>query len=231
MSFTNKSHHLHLPDYETDMFTGITTYHGLVRIYNSRSWLSRIFWIVITLSSFGAFLYQAYLLLLMLNSKPTLTQISINIPKNGIEFPSITICNFNPTMKSKVAKYNMSEEVQEYIQTAYAEVESLDDYFTNTTKLAYLHQKYTEYVTNYNRAHPANESWRLENIFFDTGFNCNDMLLECTYAGRAINCCEYVTEVMTDIGKCLQFGGSLQESLQRQVISGSSDGLHILIEI
>uniref|UniRef100_A0A914VVX5 Uncharacterized protein n=1 Tax=Plectus sambesii TaxID=2011161 RepID=A0A914VVX5_9BILA len=231
-SFGKKSHHLHIGDYEADMFTGITTYHGLVRIYNSMNWLSRWFWITVVVTSFSLFLLQAYQLLLMLDSKPTLTQINFNIPKNGIEFPSITICNFNPTMKSKVAKYNMSEEVQEYIQTAYTEVESLDDYFTNTTKLALLHQKYTEYVTNYNLTHPANESWRLEKFFFDTGFNCNDMLLECTYAGRTINCCDYVTEVMTDIGKCFRFGGNIQQkSLQRQVISGSSYGLHILIDV
>ena len=38
MGFSNKDEHQHHVDYEADMYTGITTFHGLVRIYNSRNW-------------------------------------------------------------------------------------------------------------------------------------------------------------------------------------------------
>ena len=43
MGFSNKDEHQHHVDYEADMYTGITTFHGLVRIYNSRNWLVRYF--------------------------------------------------------------------------------------------------------------------------------------------------------------------------------------------
>ena len=63
-------------------------------------------------------------------------------------------------------------------------------------------------------------------------YDCEDMLLECSYAGKNISCCDYVTEVMTNIGKCFRFGDTnTTKKLKKQVIPGSSYGLHILIDI
>ena len=58
MGFTNKDDHMHAVDYEADMYTGITTFHGLVRIYNSRTWLSRSFWVIVVVAAFSVFSYQ-----------------------------------------------------------------------------------------------------------------------------------------------------------------------------
>ncbi len=58
MGYTNKDEHQHVFDYETDMFTGITTFHGLVRIYNSKQWYGRIFWITIVIAAFSVFCVQ-----------------------------------------------------------------------------------------------------------------------------------------------------------------------------
>ncbi|VDL71135.1 unnamed protein product [Nippostrongylus brasiliensis] len=48
--------YLHIIDYETKEFSGLTTYHGLVRIYNSNTWPSRIFWCVVVLSCLSLFM-------------------------------------------------------------------------------------------------------------------------------------------------------------------------------
>jgi hypothetical protein len=76
-------------------------------------------------------------------------------------------------VKDNLAEYyirdNMTEEVEEYIQSAYTEVETLDEYFENETRMHYLHQKYIDFVVNYNAMHP-NDSWRLEKFFFDVGW-------------------------------------------------------------
>jgi hypothetical protein len=71
-------------------------------------------------------------------------------------------------MKDNLAEYGMGDEVEEYIQTAYTEVETLDEYFTNETRLNYLHQKYLDFVVKYNATHP-NDPWRLEKFFVDVG--------------------------------------------------------------
>jgi Amiloride-sensitive sodium channel len=57
-TFANKSYHKHVTDYELDMFTGITTFHGLVRIYHSKNWLSKAFWILLTIVCFLLFCFQ-----------------------------------------------------------------------------------------------------------------------------------------------------------------------------
>ncbi len=56
---TNKSQHYHIYDYETDFFSSMTTYHGLVRIYNNRYWWGRWFWMAVVFTSFSLFLTQA----------------------------------------------------------------------------------------------------------------------------------------------------------------------------
>ena len=38
----------------------ITTFHGLVRIYNSNGWPSRLFWIVITFVAMALFFVQVW---------------------------------------------------------------------------------------------------------------------------------------------------------------------------
>ncbi len=72
-------------------------------------------------------------------------------------------------MKNSLAEYNMSTDVEEYIQTAYTEVETLDEYFQNDTRRDELHQKYVEFVNRYNETHP-NDPWRLEKFFNDVGY-------------------------------------------------------------
>lgn len=48
--------YLHLYEHETEVFAGLTTYHGLVRIYNSQNWTSRIFWCVVVVSCLSLFM-------------------------------------------------------------------------------------------------------------------------------------------------------------------------------
>ena len=148
MGFSNKDGHRHAGDYETDMYTGITTYHGLVRIYNAKSCSSRCFWISIVLIAYTTFIFQVYRvplltrairkstephyprfgggrdslqiwrfvkydrhharglrnennlqassLLAAYHERPTKYESNVVVPIGGIEFPSVTICNFSP---------------------------------------------------------------------------------------------------------------------------------------
>lgn len=52
----NERVYLHLYEHETEVFAGLTTYHGLVRIYNSQNWTSRIFWCVVVVSCLSLFM-------------------------------------------------------------------------------------------------------------------------------------------------------------------------------
>lgn len=74
MGFGNKDEHSHHVDYEADLYTGITTFHGLVRIYNAkfaclsvclyvclsvpRTWGSRVFWVCLAFTAMVLFFCQ-----------------------------------------------------------------------------------------------------------------------------------------------------------------------------
>lgn len=58
--------YLHIYDYETDAFSSVTTYHGLVRIYNARTWPSRIFWVITVLCWLSMFVIHVSFMLLSL---------------------------------------------------------------------------------------------------------------------------------------------------------------------
>lgn len=60
--FGYRNEHYHIYDYEADFFSSITTYHGLVRIYNASHWYGRWFWTAIVFASFSLFLLQVRLI-------------------------------------------------------------------------------------------------------------------------------------------------------------------------
>ncbi|CAJ0608603.1 unnamed protein product [Cylicocyclus nassatus] len=99
--------YLHIYDYETKEFSGLTTYHGLVRIYNSNTWPSRIFWCVVVLSCLSLFMIHSGYLLLGYHSKPTLFQVNTIVAPDGIYFPDITICNHNLVEAFKLANFRV----------------------------------------------------------------------------------------------------------------------------
>ncbi|KAK5984573.1 hypothetical protein GCK32_018597, partial [Trichostrongylus colubriformis] len=151
-------------------FSGLTTYHGLVRIYNSNTWPSRIFWCVVVLSclslfmihvsSLGAtfgivpaecqllfrldamFSFQSGYLLLGYHSKPTLFQVKTIVVSDGMSFPDITLCNHNPLKMSRLSDYNMSKTVQSYL------LSFLDDH-VERDDLEEKHRAFEEYEHNY----------------------------------------------------------------------------------
>jgi hypothetical protein len=98
----NERVYLHILDYEAREFTGLTTYHGMVRIYNSNTWPSRIFWCVVVVSCVSMFMIHCGIMLYGYHRKPTLTQVNVIVPLEGILFPEITLCGLNPVMEDKV---------------------------------------------------------------------------------------------------------------------------------
>uniref|UniRef100_A0A914VX88 Uncharacterized protein n=1 Tax=Plectus sambesii TaxID=2011161 RepID=A0A914VX88_9BILA len=222
---------LHIYDYETKTFSSITTYHGLVRIYNSHTWPSRIFWIVVVLTALILFVIHSGTLLWSYHQRPTLTQVNIVVPEKGILFPDMTICNFNPVVQSKVAAWNMSDEVLNYVLKSYLEVGSLQETVESDLQIQMEHEMFVNYTIAYKQW--TGQDFDLIAFFNSTGHTCQDMVLACSWAGKEVNdCCNFAQHVMTDLGKCIRFSSfGDTEMMQYQKISGAYYGLHILFDI
>ncbi|EGT40574.1 hypothetical protein CAEBREN_32757 [Caenorhabditis brenneri] len=84
---------LHVYDDESKEFTSLTTYHGMIRIYTSETWPSRIFWGVVVVTCVTLFMIQGGVLLEFYNSHPTATKIDeFRLPMSYL--PYISICPY-----------------------------------------------------------------------------------------------------------------------------------------
>lgn len=90
-----------LCDYEMNKFTNVTTFHGLIRWYNGNL-KAKIFWTIIIGLAISCFVLQCSESWKYFARRPTVTNVELVSQTNGAEFPSITICNYNPVKRSAV---------------------------------------------------------------------------------------------------------------------------------
>ncbi|KAK0396516.1 hypothetical protein QR680_001747 [Steinernema hermaphroditum] len=89
---------LHVYDDESKEFTSLTTYHGMVRIYNSNTWPSLIFWCLVVVTCVTLFMIHSGMLLYFYLSHPTFLQETVRVD-DGMHFPFVTVC-LQPTFQS-----------------------------------------------------------------------------------------------------------------------------------
>ncbi|KJH50008.1 hypothetical protein DICVIV_03881 [Dictyocaulus viviparus] len=81
--------------------------------------------------------------------------------EDGIDFPMITLCNFNPIKKSYIKR---DKALQVY-------------------RLTY-------------------PNFTVHDFFMKAGFDCEEMMMMCSFGGRQFNCCQYTNAILTNLGKC-----------------------------
>uniref|UniRef100_A0AC34FDD0 Uncharacterized protein n=1 Tax=Panagrolaimus sp. ES5 TaxID=591445 RepID=A0AC34FDD0_9BILA len=218
----NERVYLHILDYEAREFTGLTTYHGMVRIYNSNTWPSRIFWCVVVVSCVSMFMIHCGIMLYGYHRKPTLTQVNIIIPPEGIVFPEITICALNPVIEDKVKNWNMSKSVLNYL------LKSFDGESSDREKvLLNQHNELLAYLNDYKTT--MGKDFKLLEFIDSTSPSCSDLVKACFWAGQRIaNCCTFSEPIYTEYGKCYKFSNI---KLQRkQWFSGYNYGFEIIVD-
>uniref|UniRef100_A0A1I7ZPP2 Amiloride-sensitive cation channel 5 n=1 Tax=Steinernema glaseri TaxID=37863 RepID=A0A1I7ZPP2_9BILA len=214
--------YLHILDYETKEFSGLTTYHGLVRIYNSRTWPSRIFWCVTVLSCLSLFMIHSGILLWGFYQKPTVTQINIMVPRDGLLFPDVTICNINPVSLTRIRERNISDGLLQYLLHFY------DNRVTaEWPGIVVQHEEFLEFVAR--EENRTGTAFDIADFFLSVGHTCSETMKECFWAGELIqDCCSLVEDVLTEYGKCFRF--SNKKVKRKQWFSGWSFGFEFTID-
>ncbi|KAK6019663.1 Amiloride-sensitive sodium channel, partial [Ostertagia ostertagi] len=113
---------------ETQHFCQTTTMHGPKRIFQGKKF-STHFWILMMLVSAILLIYQVASLLSMFLSNPTVSQVSFLISEEGMDFPVVTLCNFNPIKKSYIQYLNatgdFSDELLDYLMQSLIDTQTL----------------------------------------------------------------------------------------------------------
>ncbi|KAI1721769.1 amiloride-sensitive sodium channel domain-containing protein [Ditylenchus destructor] len=213
---------------ETQHFVGITTVNGLLRIYRSKG-AYKLFWVLMTSLCFCLLFWQVGALIQMYLKKPTVSQVSFLLPDQGLLFPTITVCSYNPIKRSYIENVNktgqISRRLLDYITLAFMEVQYILS-INNPQDLELANQEHEYLVTH---THPE---FTLNGFFWNASLTCEEMLKICSFGGREFNCCQYAKGVLTDIGKCYQLDLSKSDEpwLKQQVQPGVNNGLQVIAD-
>ncbi|XP_078618008.1 acid-sensing ion channel 1B-like [Branchiostoma floridae x Branchiostoma japonicum] len=201
------------PEYE---FATGTTLHGLNKIADAPNWGARLIWLCIFLGCFG---YAAYLItetVLSYLSYDTVTDVSFKF-EESLDFPAVTFCNFNKYALTKVAR---DEKVNVYLAPLYAFPKrwamvgtgiSMEDGPTPTPSP-------TPFLPN------------LASITTYAGFQLDTALIRCTWRGEPCDASNF-THSLSQFGNCYVFNGDPEKESVKQTISGSGNGLHLIINV
>uniref|UniRef100_A0A8R1DYJ5 Uncharacterized protein n=1 Tax=Caenorhabditis japonica TaxID=281687 RepID=A0A8R1DYJ5_CAEJA len=184
---------------ETKHFSTITTVNGPKRIFYGKGF-ARIFWILVVIVVFALLVYQITLIVQNFFSKPTLSQISFFANDDGMDFPSVTICNLNPVKRSYIHNLNatgdLSLEVFNYLlATKTNSIFMFNNADRNSLRIA--HENTMLFLKN----HPDLE---IVSFLNSAQFDCNELFPTCYYLGKNFNCCSFMTQSITTLGKCWQ---------------------------
>ncbi|CAI2304032.1 unnamed protein product [Caenorhabditis sp. 36 PRJEB53466] len=212
---------------ETKHFTSTTTMHGPKRIFYGKGF-ARAFWILIVALALAMLVFQIVVLLQMYFSKPTLSQVSFIVNEGGMDFPAVTVCNFNPIKKSYVRELNVSgdlsgETLEYLLQT------NMDTMFVFSNLDRYNLKKIHEDAETYFANHT---DFQIIKFLRTAGYDCSEMFLTCYFGGRRFDCCKYMSAKITSLGKCweLDLQNLAPDWMRKQISPGVEAGLQIIAD-
>ncbi|GMS95006.1 hypothetical protein PENTCL1PPCAC_17181 [Pristionchus entomophagus] len=212
---------------ETRIFIEITAMHGVKRVWISRAW-SKLFWGITVLFLFGFLTWQLTLLVMGYLAKPVVSDISFVMADDGLAFPKITICSYNPMKKSYVKKINktgdFSMRLARYMLISNNDV--LNIFGGNDEDSLIADDKELQ---EYKKNHPG---FSINSFYHSAGFECEEVLKLCSFAGREFNCCDYSTPILSELGLCqvLNLQASPFAWMRKQTEATETAGLQIILD-
>ncbi|CAB05178.2 DEgenerin Linked to Mechanosensation [Caenorhabditis elegans] len=210
---------------ETQHFCETTTMHGPKRIFKGKRIFTKLFWLIMVLGSLGLLIYQCWILSASYLSKPIVSQVSFLIPEDGMEFPSVTVCNFTPIRKSYIEAMNRTGDVSpdmiNYLMNWFTEIPIL---LGNTDQQSL--NKGNEELREYQSIHP---NFTVDQFFMDASFDCSDLMKLCSFQGESFDCCSLASPTLTPVGKCFTLDLS-KSPMNKQTEPGIRAGLSLTLD-
>ncbi|KHJ95690.1 hypothetical protein OESDEN_04363 [Oesophagostomum dentatum] len=206
---------LHVYDDESKEFTSLTTYHGMIRIYSSETWPSRIFWSLVVVTCLTLFMIHSGLMLFFYHSKPTFFKTT-EIPLRAEQLPAVTICRVGGKKWNKYSENHLTKNKMA-IADAIFNSGSFDS--SELEKLTSLEETYTR---------TTGHKFNLKQILLETRTPCEQSIMSVYISGRRIkNHCQQAEWTLTEFGYCNVFRWehteSAVQSFRANVVSESDE--------
>ncbi|GMR45392.1 hypothetical protein PMAYCL1PPCAC_15587, partial [Pristionchus mayeri] len=210
---------------ETRQFVSITAMHGVKRVWESHG-KSKIFWGLAVIALASLMFWQVSLLITAYIGKPTVSQVSFVMSEQGLDFPKITLCNYNPVKQSYLQRINstgdLSPRLVQYLLLANSD--AYDTLSSNETEL----EEDEKALQKYQKAHP---DFTVDQFYRDGGFTCGEVLKHCSFAGRTFDCCSYSQSVLTSRGLCYYLNlRDAGDGMSSQKESSETAGLQLILD-
>ncbi|GMR49338.1 hypothetical protein PMAYCL1PPCAC_19533, partial [Pristionchus mayeri] len=210
---------------ETRQFVSITAMHGVKRIWESRG-RSKLFWGLTVIGMATLMFWQIGILITTYIGKPTVSQVSLVMSEQGMDFPKITLCNYNPIKQSYLQKINATGDFPPQL-VQYLLLANSDAYATLSSNETVLEEDELA-LQKYQENHP---DFTVDQFYQQGGFTCPEVLKHCSFAGRVFDCCSVSRPVLTSHGLChylnLREAG---EAMRAQKESSESGGLQLILD-
>ncbi|RCN32189.1 hypothetical protein ANCCAN_22016 [Ancylostoma caninum] len=144
-----------------------------------------------------------------------------------MDFPMVTMCNFNPIKKSYIRQLNasgdFSDQLLDYLMESLMDTRALN----GNADRAKLHVG-DRALQVYQESHP---NFTIIGFFNEAGFNCTETMKLCSFEGRRFDCCKFMQPRMTNMGNChtLDMRGS-RAWMHKQEVAGVNAGLQIILD-
>ncbi|XP_078379403.1 acid-sensing ion channel 2-like isoform X2 [Oculina patagonica] len=189
------------------VFVGSSTLHGLNYMFSSRSLVRRILWALFLVTAMAWFSFESFKLLRKYFSYPVTTKVALEY-EGTLEFPAVTICNFNMFNKSVVTAKGYNELLRQFERKLFGLNNENDTMDFN---------KYNDF--------------NLTEFHFIAGHQISSTLSICVWSGQS---CDYrnFTPVLTDMGLCHTFNsGKDGEQILKVKQAGSAFGLQLTLNV
>ncbi|XP_077984573.1 bile acid-sensitive ion channel-like [Glandiceps talaboti] len=201
-------------------FATSTTMHGLSRIADSANGALTIAWIVGTLLCLGVCAWQISLRFVDFFEFNVNTEILV-IHRHSLEFPAITICNFNRYRSTELDNDTL-QVLPLFTWSAYgSDGNTFLDLFAESANI-------TEVQTILDELHST--GFTIETFTREKGFSLERSLAHCQWKGRLCSS-ENFTHVFTKFGNCYTFNGPSQDEYLEQTMPGFGNGLSLVVDI
>ena len=191
-----------------------TTAHGVVRIFSGKSYIRRLFWLVIVLGATAGCLNNVINRIIFFAGSPTSTTLALTRQDN-LTFPAVTVCNLN----------QFRQDVLNALHPDFAE--TLRHVFYSDSLDVNETQECSAGVAEFvQRANLHNLT--LESLYYTARDPYDDFINACYFSGKRCNESDFTT-VLTDIGYCYTF--NLREPLLKAVSTGTKAGLFLALNI
>ncbi|XP_022088113.1 acid-sensing ion channel 1A-like [Acanthaster planci] len=194
-------------------FATTTTLHGVSRVAGSSGARAKTLWVLVLLIAGGFYVaitvirIQAYL------KFDANTNVIVKF-NDALEFPAVTICNYNRFMNNKI-----SEDDTKYVR-----------------HLLELNEDLVDYEEDFNYTHIDDlfgEGFNYTQFALTTGFTLNESMIRCDWKGVAYSCnaLNFSSYYSPSYGHCYTFNTRGDQKSHEQSQQGIGNGLQLIVDI